>query len=321
MASTCSTYTFPNTNPAAPSGHLGHLNPEQQHKLQQLRKQLLSEGYTERLDDLTLLRFLRARKFDVAKAHFMFTETEKWRKEFGVDDIVKNFKFDEKPLVSAYYPQYYHKIDKDGRPVYIEQLGKVDLTAMYKITTQERLLQNLVNEYEKFGDPRLPACSRKAGKLIETSCTIMDLGGVGLLSAKQVYGYVQEASKISQNNYPERMGKFYLINAPWGFASVWSIIKRWLDPVTVDKISILGGSYQSTLLQQIPAENLPSNFGGTCRCPGGCELSDEGPWQDPKWLAPQTDALAPQTKEESAPAPIAVETSGGLTEGDTMRAM
>jgi hypothetical protein len=42
----------------------------------------------------------------------MFTETEKWRKEFGVDDIVKNFKFDEKPLVSAYYPQYYHKIDK-----------------------------------------------------------------------------------------------------------------------------------------------------------------------------------------------------------------
>jgi hypothetical protein len=26
---------------------------------------------------------------------------------------------------------------------------------MYKITTQERLLQNLVNEYEKFGDPRL----------------------------------------------------------------------------------------------------------------------------------------------------------------------
>ena len=26
---------------------------------------------------------------------------------------------------------------------------------MYKITTQERLLQNLVNEYEKFADPRL----------------------------------------------------------------------------------------------------------------------------------------------------------------------
>jgi len=74
-----------------------------------------------------------------------------------------------------------------------------------------------------------------------------------------------------------------MINAPWGFATVWSVIKRWLDPVTVDKISILGSSYQSTLLQQIPKENLPSTFGGDCRCPGGCELSDAGPWQDPKW--------------------------------------
>lgn len=39
--------------------------------------------------------------------------------------------------------------------MYIEQLGKVDIDAMYKVTTQERLLQNLVNEYEKFADPRL----------------------------------------------------------------------------------------------------------------------------------------------------------------------
>ena len=39
--------------------------------------------------------------------------------------------------------------------MYIEQLGKVDLNVMYKITTQERLLQNLVKEYEKFVDLRL----------------------------------------------------------------------------------------------------------------------------------------------------------------------
>jgi hypothetical protein len=55
-------------------------------------------------------------------------------------------------------------------------------------------------------DINQPACSRMAGKLIETSCTIMDLQGVGLRSATQVYGYLQEASKIGQNYYPERMG-------------------------------------------------------------------------------------------------------------------
>jgi len=81
------------------------------------------------------------------------------------------------------------------------------------------------------------------------------------------------------------VGKFYLINAPWGFATVWNVIKRWLDPVTVDRIAILGSSYQGTLLQQIPAENLPRRFGGQCECPGGCEFSDAGPWRDPEWRA------------------------------------
>jgi len=45
--------------------------------------------------------------------------------------------------------------EKDGRPVYVEILGKIDLDAMYKITSQERLLKNLVYEYERFVDPRL----------------------------------------------------------------------------------------------------------------------------------------------------------------------
>jgi hypothetical protein len=177
----------------------------------------------------------------------------------------------------AYYPQYYHKTDKDGRPVYVEQLGGVDLEAMRKITTDERMLQNLVVEYEKMADPRLPACSRKAGQLLETCCSIMDLKGVGLWKAKEVYGYLQRASAIMQNYYPERLGKLYVINAPWGFSSVFSVVKRFLDPVTVSKIHVLGAGYQKELLDQVPAENLPAEFGGKCECDGGCQLSDAGP--------------------------------------------
>ena len=148
------------------------------------------------------------------------------------------------------------------------------------------MLKNLTNEYEKVADPRLPACSRKAGKLLETCCTIMDLKGVGISRASQVYGYVAQASAISQNYYPERLGRLYIINAPWGFSGVFSVVKRFLDPVTVQKIHVLGSSYQTELLGQVPKENLPKQFGGTCSCPGGCEFSDEGPWQDPKWARP-----------------------------------
>ena len=206
-----------------------------------------------------------------------FIDCEKWRRDFGTDELVHTFNYTEKAQVFEYYPQYYHKIHKEGRPVYIEQLGKVDLEAMRKVTTDERMLQNLVVEYEKVADPRLPACSRKAGQLLETCCTIMDLKGVGLGKASQVYGYVQRASGISQNYYPERLGKLYVINAPWGFSGVFSVIKRFLDPVTVAKIHVLGSSYQKELLAQVPKENLPKEFGGDCECEGGCQLSDAGP--------------------------------------------
>lgn len=42
----------------------------------------------------------------------MFSECEQWRKDQNVDEIVKTFKFDENPLVTVYYPRYYHKTDK-----------------------------------------------------------------------------------------------------------------------------------------------------------------------------------------------------------------
>ena len=157
---------------------------------------------------------------------------------------------------------------------------------MYKITTAERMLTNLAVEYERLADPRLPACSRRSGQLLETCCTIMDLKGVTLTKVPQVYSYVKQASVISQNYYPERLGKLYMINAPWGFSTVWSVVKGWLDPVTVQKIHILGGSYMSELKKQVSMDSLPKAFGGTCECPGGCENSDAGPWKDPEWAKP-----------------------------------
>ena len=158
----------------------------------------------------------------------------------------------------------------------------VNMTELRKITTEERQLRALVYEYEMFLLERLPACSKAVGHPVETSCTILDLKGVGIKAFWDVKGYVQQASNIGQNYYPETMGKFYIINAPWAFTAVWAVIKPWLDEVTVKKIDIIGASYKEKLLAQITAENLPKEFGGKCQCAGGCSLSDAGPWNPPK---------------------------------------
>ncbi|KAG6906972.1 hypothetical protein DXG01_011169 [Tephrocybe rancida] len=261
-------------------GRLGNLTMVQMHTLEKFKKELIEEDIfvEERMDDALLLRFLRARKFDIPKAKLMLVEAEKWRKDFGVDEIVKSFNFNELEEVNKYYPQYYHNMDKDGRPIYIERVGQLNMEALYKATTQERLLQRLVLEYERFTTYRLPACAKAVGHPVETSCTILDLKGVSMTNFYHVKDYVFQASSIGQNRYPECMGKFYIINAPWSFTAVWAVIKPWLDEVTVSKVAILGTGFKKTLLEQIPVENLPKEFGGTCECPGSCSLSDAGPW-------------------------------------------
>lgn len=269
------------------SGRPGHLTRDEQAALESFRaKAVEAKLYSPaRHDDACLCRFLRARKWDVSAAFAMFTDAENWRREFHVDELYTNFTFPEKEAVNELYPQFYHKTDKDGRPVYIEQLGKVDLKALYKFTTPERLMQKLVVEYEKFQRERLPVCSTEHGQVIETSCTIMDLKNVGVSQFWKVSGYVQQASRIGQYYYPETMGKFYIINAPYIFTTVWSVVKGWLDPVTVEKIKILGNGYEHELAQQIPMENLPAYLGGKCHCPEGCSLSDAGPWTTPQGQA------------------------------------
>lgn len=212
----------------------------------------------------------------------MLFESEAWRREYKVDELYENFSFPEKEAINELYPKFYHKTDKDGRPLYIEQLGKLDLNKLFKVTTPERLIQELVFEYEKCLNERLPVCSAINHNLIETSCTVMDLKNVGIGQFWKVSSYVQQASKIGQYYYPETMGRFYIINAPYIFTTVWSVVKAWLDPVTREKIQILGSNYIGELAKQIPMENIPSMIGGKCQCQGGCLMSDAGPWNTPQ---------------------------------------
>jgi hypothetical protein len=65
------------------------------------------------------------------------------------------------------------------------------------------------------------------------------------------------------------------INTPYLFSTVWSLVKPWLDEVTVKKISIPGRDWKAQLLAQIEPENLEVKLGGKSTDPS---TSDAGPW-------------------------------------------
>ncbi|KAI8060240.1 CRAL-TRIO domain-containing protein [Gongronella butleri] len=167
-----------------------------------------------------------------------------------------------------------HKVDKDGCPIYIERLGKHQAKELGKNTTAEEIYHYHVGCNEFLHRVIMPDCSAAAGRVINRETVIMDCDGMSWqqfhMPAIQL---IRTVSDVDQKYYPETLNKFFLVNAPGAFVYVWKIVKKWLDPGTINKIRILGSDYQEELLAQVDAENLPAFLGGTCECdhlPGGC---------------------------------------------------
>lgn len=254
----------------------------------ELRQKLLERDLLPpRQDDYhTLLRFLKAREFNIERTIQMWEEMLIWRKEYGTDTILEDFEFEELEEVLQYYPQGYHGVDKEGRPVYIELLGKAHPSRLMRITTVDRYLKYHVQEFERALLERFPACSVAAKRRICSTTTILDVQGLGMKHfTRTAANLLAAVAKVDNCYYPETLHQMFIVNAGPGFKKMlWPAAQKFLDPKSIAKIHVLEPKSLGKLLEVIDASQLPDFLGGSCTCSveGGCLRSNKGPWNEPE---------------------------------------
>eukprot|EP00299_Pterocystis_sp_00344_P015573 c7787_g1_i1.p1 GENE.c7787_g1_i1~~c7787_g1_i1.p1 ORF type:complete len:337 (-),score=65.58 c7787_g1_i1:38-1048(-) len=259
------------------SGYLGRLDRNQYQALQDL-KQFCHErsfdlskfvhGPAETEDHL-LLRFLRARSFDQAKARTMLEGDIEWRMSNNIYSILS---LDTPSLhqcdpvdVQRVLPIIHSGFDKQGRPVIFKKMGRScvidDLLAVSPVG-------NLVRFHSWCQEKAIELCKESSDRLgvhVETAVFVIDAEGWSIkLASRTAYDYLRQIADMDNLHYPERLGQVYIINSPSALAIAWGIISRWLDPVTRNKINFLRGKneYEPALLQLMEAEELLECYGG-----------------------------------------------------------
>ena len=213
-----------------------------------------------------------------------------WRKEAGVDAWRNNIvtgeadhptKFPGADVIGTLIPSIQCTlgtcVDKLGSPICFDQydfnpseiLEKIELEdyiryAVYGLEYKMIVLDQRSNDMEKEFLAGLSEEDREKAlkpygedfkdwgyQFTLYTCVIRDLGGVG-------WGHLGDKGRqimsavisLASDNYPELLRKCIMINTPWLFSTVWTLIKGWLAEKTVEKIVIVGTDFKGALLEK-----------------------------------------------------------------------
>ena len=164
-------------------------------------------------------------------------------------------------------PHRFHGNDKHGHPVYIERTGPIScrMHEYLKIRTEEELIVRHIRWQEVCSD-RLRMASVHYQKHISKAVIIFDMTGTSMSVNPGALRVFKAVVTMDTHYYPERLERLFLINANWMFRGIWAMVSPWLDDATRKKIEILGTDYKTRLLDLIPPDQLPVEYGGTCAC-------------------------------------------------------
>ncbi|KAK9691698.1 hypothetical protein RND81_09G212900 [Saponaria officinalis] len=209
--------------------------------------------------DTILRKFLRARDFNPKHAFTMLKNTIKWRKEFGIDNLL------DEPLGEGLAEKavFMHGVSKDGHPVCYNVYGAFDDKELYLKTFSDEVKR------QKFLKWRIQFMEKSVRKLdfgksgINTIIQVNDLKNSPGPGKWELRHATKLALQLFQDNYPEFVAKQVFINVPWWYVAVNKMISPFLTQRTKSKFVVAGPSKSAeTLFNYIAPEQVPIQYGG-----------------------------------------------------------
>lgn len=222
-------------------------NENEQNKLRLMRVLVeRQDPSSKEVDDLMLGRFLRARDLDIEKGSTMFLKYLKWRRSFVPNGSLSPSEF---PTEIAQNKMFLQGFDKKGRPI--------------GVAFGCRHFQNKQGpeEFKRFAVYILDKLCEKMPPGQEKFVVIVDLQGWGY-SNSDLRAYIGALS-ILQDYYPERLGRLFIVHAPYIFMTIWKIVYPFIDNNTKKKIAFVEDQkLKSTLMEEIDESQIPEIYGG-----------------------------------------------------------
>ncbi|XP_068003377.1 SEC14-like protein 5 isoform X1 [Melanerpes formicivorus] len=246
---------------------LGQLSPLQESCLIRLRRWLQETHKGKLPKDEHILRFLRARDFNLEKAREMLCQSLAWRKQYQVDSILQSWR--PPALLEEYYTGGWHHQDRDGRPLYILRLGQMDTKGLVKALGEEALLRHVLSINEE-GQKRCEENTSAFGRPITSWTCLVDLEGLNMRHLwRPGVKALLRIIEVVEDNYPETLGRLLIVRAPRVFPVLWTLVSPFINDNTRQKFLIYSGNnYQGPggLVDYVDREVIPDFLGGECMC-------------------------------------------------------
>ena len=205
----------------------------------------------------------------------------------------------EPSVYHALYPQAYYCVPRSTGaaaaagaappppPLFVSRVGRMDPAGLACVTTAAGIVRYHWHDMEH----RYPAALRTVrdrdrdsdsapsasppggggGGCCETA-VLIDLEGLSAAHASShVLAVIRSQTELDALCYPQTLRRMAIVNAPPFFWATWAMVRRWIDPRSASRVTVLGGRGTGTagwgteLLDLVGGDPalLPREYGGT----------------------------------------------------------